>query len=201
MQHNEYVLKNMFGSFFLATVMSALMNQLGGLTDSVVVSHLVSPDALSVVRIWQPFASVMFIIIGMMSAGASFLTARGIGAQNYEKVNRVFNNHLYYVIASTLLVIVLILPFLDMVASMLTTDERLLPMLKPYIHADMFAIFVAAVCGVPISYIITNGSPRLVTRRIIISQILNVGAVCSIWGWQVLRWPQVSATCSHSPRC
>ena len=173
-QQNEYVLKNMFGSFFLATVMSALMRQLGGFTDSIVVSHLVSPDALSVVRIWQPFASCMFIIIGIMSAGASFLSARGIGAQNYDKVNRVFNNHLYYVIFSTLLVIGLVLPFLDEVAGMLTTDERLLPMLKPYIHADMFAIFIAAVCGVPVSYIITNGSPRLITRRIIISQILNV---------------------------
>ena len=173
-QQNEYVLKNMFGSFFLATVMSALMSQLGGFTDSVVVSHLVSPDALSVVRIWQPFASCMFIIIGMMSAGASFLSARGIGAQNYDKVNRVFNNHLYYVIFSTLLVIGLTLPFLDVVADMLTANERLLPMLKPYIHADMFAIFIAAVCGVPISYVITNGSPRLITRRIIISQILNV---------------------------
>ena len=164
----------MFGSFFLATVMSALMVQLGGITDSIVVTHLVSPDALSVVRIWQPFAGSMFIIIGMMSAGASFLSARGIGAQNYDKVNQVFNNHLYYVIFSTLSVIALVLPFLDMVADMLTTNERLLPMLKPYIHADMFAIFVAAVCGVPISYIITNGSPRLITRRIIISQILNV---------------------------
>ena len=174
MQRNEYVLKNMFGSFFLATVMSALMSQLGGFTDSVVVSHLVSPDALSVVRIWQPFASCMFIIIGMMSAGASFLTARGIGAQNYDKVNRVFNNHLYYVVFSTLLVIALVLPFLDEVAGLLTSDERLLPMLKPYIHADMFAIFIAAVCGVPVSYVITNGSPRLITRRIIISQILNV---------------------------
>lgn len=174
MQHNEYVLKNMFGSFFLATVMSALMRQLGGFTDSIIVSHLVSPDALSVVRIWQPFASCMFIIIGIMSAGASFLSARGIGAQNYDKVNRVFNNHLYYVIVSTLLVIALVLPFLDVVAGLITTDERLLPMLKPYIHADMFAIFIAAVCGVPISYIITNGSPRLITRRIIISQILNV---------------------------
>ena len=173
-QRNEYVLKNMFGSFFLATVMSALMRQLGGFTDSIVVSHLVSPDALSVVRIWQPFATCMFIIIGIMSAGASFLSARGIGAQNYDKVNRVFNNHLYYVIFSTLLVIGLVLPFLDEVAGMLTTDERLLPMLKPYIHADMFAIFIAAVCGVPVSYIITNGSPRLITRRIIISQILNV---------------------------
>ena len=171
---NEYVLKNMFGSFFLATVMSALMRQLGGFTDSIVVSHLVSPDALSVVRIWQPFASCMFIIIGIMSAGASFLSARGIGAQNYDKVNRVFNNHLYYVIFSTLLVIGLVLPFLDEVAGMLTTDERLQPMLKPYVHADMFAIFIAAVCGVPVSYIITNGSPRLITRRIIISQILNV---------------------------
>ena len=173
-QRNEYVLKNMFGSFFLATVMSALMRQLGGFTDSIVVSHLVSPDALSVVRIWQPFATCMFIIIGIMSAGASFLSARGIGAQNYDKVNRVFNNHLYYVIFSTLLVIGLVLPFLDVVTGMLTTDERLLPMLKPYVHADMFAIFIAAVCGVPISYIITNGSPRLITRRIIISQILNV---------------------------
>ena len=173
-QRNEYVLKNMFGSFFLATVMSALMRQLGGFTDSIVVSHLVSPDALSVVRIWQPFASCMFIIIGMMSAGASFLSARGIGAQNYDKVNRVFNNHLYYVIFSTLLVIGLVLPFLDVVTGLITTDERLLPMLKPYVHADMFAIFIAAVCGVPVSYIITNGSPRLITRRIIISQILNV---------------------------
>ena len=174
MQRNEYVLKNMFGSFFLATVMSALMRQLGGFTDSIVVSHLVSPDALSVVRIWQPFATCMFIIIGIMSAGASFLSARGIGAQNYDKVNRVFNNHLYYVIFSTLLVIGLVLPFLDVVTGLITTDERLLPMLKPYVHADMFAIFIAAVCGVPVSYIITNGSPRLITRRIIISQILNV---------------------------
>ena len=173
-QQNEYVLKNMFGSFFLATVMSALMRQLGGFTDSIVVSHLVSPDALSVVRIWQPFATCMFIIIGIMSAGASFLSARGIGAQNYDKVNRVFNNHLYYVIFSTLLVIGLVLPFLDEVAGLLTSDERLQPMLKPYVHADMFAIFIAAVCGVPVSYIITNGSPRLITRRIIISQILNV---------------------------
>ena len=47
-------------------------------------------------------------------------------------------------------------------------------MLKPYVHADMFAIFIAALCGVPVSYVITNGSPRLITRRIIISQILNV---------------------------
>ena len=71
-QRNEFVLKNMFGSFFLATVMSALMSQLGGLTDSIVVSHLVSPDALSVVRIWTPIESVMFIIIGMMIFVLSF---------------------------------------------------------------------------------------------------------------------------------
>jgi putative MATE family efflux protein len=174
-QRNEFVLKNMFGSFFLATVMSALMSQLGGLTDSIVVSHLVSPDALPVVRIWQPIVAVMFIVIGMMSAGASFLTARGIGAQNYDKVNRVFNNHLYYVVISTLLVIALVLPFVDVLARMITTDERLLPMLMPFMHADFLAIFIAAVCGVPLSYVITNGSPRLITRRIVISQILNVG--------------------------
>ena len=164
----------MFGSFFLATVMSALMSHMGGLTNSIVVSHLVSPDALSVVRIWTPIESVMFIVIGLMSAGASFLTARGIGAQNYDKVNRVFNNHLYYVIISTLLVIALIVPFVDKFVGMATTDERLLPMLVPYAHAEFLAIFIVAVCGVPISYVITNGSPSLITRRIIISQILNV---------------------------
>lgn len=172
-QRNEYVLKSMFGSFFLATVVSAIMGQLGGLTDSIVVSHLVSPDALSVVRMWSPVEAVMFIIIGMMSAGASYLSARGIGAQNYDKVNRVFNHHLYYVIVSALLVIGLLWPFADAAGNMVTTDERLLAILRPYIHAEFFAIFVAAVCGVPLSYIITNGNPRLITRRIFISQILN----------------------------
>lgn len=173
MQRNEFVLKNMFGSFFLATVVSSLMGQLGGITDSILVGQLVSPDALSAVRVWQPVAGIMFIIIGLMSAGAGFLSARGIGGQNYDKVNRVFNHHLYYVIASTVLLIALIFPFLDTVAPLLTTDERLLPMLKPYIHAELLCIFVAAVCGVPLSYIIANGNPQLITRRIIISQVLN----------------------------
>ena len=186
MQRNEYVLKNMFGSFFLATVMSALMSQLGGLTDSIIVSNLVSPDALSVVRIWQPVAGFMFIIIGIMSAGASFLSSRGIGAQSYDKVNRIFNHHLYYVVISTLLAVVLILPFVGDVASLITTDERLLPMLKPYIQIDLFTIFVSSVCGVPLSYIITNGSPSLITRRIIISQIFNACfdlLFCGVFDW------------------
>ena len=172
-QQNEYVLKKMFGSFFLATVMSALMAHLGGLTDSIIIGHLVSPDALSVVRMWTPFESVMFIIIGVMSAGASFISTRSIGGQDYDKVNRVFNHHLYYVVIATLLVIGLALPFTDAVGSIVTSDERLVPLLTPYIHAEYFAIFFAAVCGVPMSYIISNGNPALITRRIIISQVFN----------------------------
>lgn len=174
MQRNEYVLKNMFGSFFLATVLTALMAQLGSIADSIVIGHLVSPDALSVVRIWQPVENFMYIMIGMMSAGACFLSARGIGAQDYDKVNRVFNHHLYYVIVSALLVIALLLPFADDVAGMITTNGRLQPMLRPYIHAEFFAVFVAVVSGVPLSYIISNGDPRLVTWCIIISQVLNI---------------------------
>ena len=80
----------MFGSFFLTTVMTALIAQLGSITDSIIMGHLVSPDALSVVRIWQPVENFMYIMIGMMGAGACFLSARGIGSQDYDKVNRVF---------------------------------------------------------------------------------------------------------------
>lgn len=164
----------MFGSFFLATVITALIAQLGIIADSIVMSHLVSPDALSVVRIWQPVENFMFIMIGLMSTGAYFLSARGIGAQDYDKVNRVFNHHLYYVVVSALLVIVLFLPFVDDVADLVTTNERLQPMLRPYIHAEFFAIFIAVVSGVPLSYIISNGNPRLVTLCIFISQFFNI---------------------------
>lgn len=111
MQRNDYVLKNMFGSFFMATVMAALMSQLGDLTDSIVLGHLVSPDVLSVFRVWMPAETLIYIIIGLMSAGANFLCARALGGQNYKKVNLVFNHHLYYVIFSSLLVIGLMWPF------------------------------------------------------------------------------------------
>ena len=65
----------MFGAFFLANVMSALMTQLGGLTDSIVVAHLVSPDALSVVRIWIPIESIMFIIIACSITTCTILSS------------------------------------------------------------------------------------------------------------------------------
>ena len=54
MQRNEYVLKSMFGSFFLATVMTALIAQLGSITDSIIMGHLVSPDALAMWPTWLP---------------------------------------------------------------------------------------------------------------------------------------------------
>ena len=164
----------MFGSFFIATVLTALIAQLGSIADSIIIGHLVSPDALSVVRIWQPVENFMYIMIGMMGAGACFLSARGIGAQDYHQVNRVFNHHLYYVIVSALFVIVLLLPFVDEVANLVTTNDRLQPMLRPYVHAEFFAIFVAVVSGVLLSYIISNGNPRLVTQCIVISQVLNI---------------------------
>ena len=73
MQRNEYVLKSMFGSFFIATVLTALMAQLGSIADSIVIGHLVSPDALSVVRIWQPVENFMYIMYAWdpQSAGLS----------------------------------------------------------------------------------------------------------------------------------
>ena len=174
MQRNEYVLKNMFGSFFMASVMSSLMAQLGNITDSIILSHLVSPDTLSVFRVWLPVESIVFLVIGLMSTGASFLSTRGIGAQNYDKVNRVFNHHLYYVFCSTLLVIALVLPFVDELACLATTNERLLPILKPYIRAELLTIFITSVGSVPLSYIVSCGSPRTRTRCVIIAQTLNV---------------------------
>lgn len=188
MQRNDYVLKNMFGSFFVATVMAALMSQLGDLTDSIVVSHLVSPDVLSVFRVWMPAETFIYIIIGLMSAGANFLCARALGGQNYKKVNLVFNHHLYYVFFSSLLVIALIWPFVGTVADLLTTNERLNPLLEPFIHAQLFAIFVSAVGGTPMSLIISNGSPHIVTRSIILSQVFNVSfdlLFCGVFDWGI----------------
>ncbi len=137
-------------------------------------SHLVSPDALSVFRIWMPVETLIFIVISLMGAGARFLSARALGGQNYKKVNIIFNHHLYYVLFSALLVIALIWPFTGEVADLLTTNERLNPFLPPFIHAQLITIFIVAVSGTPMSYIISNGSPRIITQCIIISQILNV---------------------------
>ena len=173
-QRNEYVLKKMFGTFFMSSIMVSLMSQMGSITDSIILSHLVSPDALSAFRVWLPVEAVVLIIIGLMSVGANFLTTRGIGAQNYDKVNRVFNHHLYYVIFSTIGVIALLLPFVDEVASLVTTDERLLTILRPYIHAEFFTIFITSISSVPLAYIIANGSPRSRIQCVIISQSLNL---------------------------
>ena len=183
--HNDYVLKNMFGSFFLATLMSALMNQLGSITDSIIVSHLISPDALSVTRLWGPFMSAIFIIISLIGAGADYLATRAIGGQDYQKVNRVFNSELFYTAATSLLIVCLLLPYTDQLCHLITTNERLSPYLKSYIYANYLSVVVIMLAGVPVSYVINNGSPKLITRSIIISQVLNIAfdlLFCGVFG-------------------
>lgn len=183
--HNDYVLKNMFGSFFLATLMSALMSQLGSITDSIIVSHLISPDALSVTRLWGPFMSAIFIVIGLISAGADFIATRAIGGQDYQKVNRIFNSELFYTATTSLLIVCLLLPITDQLCHLITTNERLSPYLKSYIYANYLAIVVIMTAGVPVSYVINNGSPKLITRSIVISQVLNIAfdlLFCGVFG-------------------
>lgn len=173
-QRNSYIIRRMFSSFFVATLLIALTKKLGTMVDCIVVSNFVSLDALSAFRLWDPFLILLILIISLMESGAVFLTARSIGNQDYEKVNKIFNCHFYYTIIITTLIVACLLPFTDIISETITDNPRLLPHLKSYIYIEYLGLFVQGLCVLPTAYIINNGNPKYVTRCFLISQICNL---------------------------
>lgn len=90
MSRNNYIQNKSLRTFFIASVLTSVITQVNSLVDGIIVSHFVSPDALSVINLSTPVMSILYLVAGMISLGASVLVTKEIGMQNHIKVARLF---------------------------------------------------------------------------------------------------------------
>ncbi len=171
---NTYIISKTLRTFFIASVLSSIVTQLNTLVDGIVVSHAVDEDAISAVNMCTPVLSIVMIIASMIYSGAGILMGKAIGNQKYDSANRIYTVSIVSVVFINLVIAIVCCCCVDLIADALTTEERLLPLLKSYLPISFFGSLFVVFQMTMAQFIRVSGRPALVTKCMVVESLGNI---------------------------
>ena len=86
----DYIIDKTFRSFLAVSILTSIMQQVRTMTDGIVASQYLGPDALSAINLFMPLDSFMYAVMTLFALGASFLSAQDIAKQDFSASSRQF---------------------------------------------------------------------------------------------------------------
>ncbi len=172
---NSYLVSKALKTFMFASVLASLAQQLATMTDAIVVSNLIGPDAISAVNVVAPIIALFPTISILFGIGGSVLAAKAMGRRDETEANQVFTTALTAsVVSGILLTLLLCLLTPEIVALVCPKDSRFFDMAVSYLHTMSLGT-VLIIAGFTIqNFVKTDGNPRLVMMAVMSSTVLNL---------------------------
>ena len=86
----DYIINKTFRNFLAVSILTSIMQQVRTITDGIVASQFLGPDALSAINLFLPLDSFMYAVMTLFALGASFLSAQDIAKQDFRAASRQF---------------------------------------------------------------------------------------------------------------
>ena len=209
-KRNSYLVSRALKTFMFASVLASLAQRLATMTDAIVVSNLIGPDAISAINVVTPIITLFPTISILFGIGGSVLAAKAIGRRDAEEANHVFTTALMAsFVSSILLTVILFLLTPQIVALVCPRNSRFFEMAVSFMHI-MSLSAVPTIMGFTLqSFVKKDGNPRLVMVAVISSTALNLvldvvfikyfgmGIAGSAWGTIICFCVSTSFCLSH----
>ncbi len=159
----------------LASVLAALAQRLATMTDAIVVSNLIGPDAISAINVVTPIITLFPTISILFGVGGSVLAAKAIGRRDADEANRVFTAAVTGAIACSIFLTVILFLFTpEIVALVCPRDSRFFDMAVSFMHIMALGAIPMMLGFTLQSFVKTDGNPRLVMVAVMSSTALNL---------------------------
>ena len=163
-------------SFLVAAALSMCATAVNTAVDGIIVGRFVSPDALSAVNLYSPYAQTLSVILLLLLYSASSQSAYFIGERNNDKAGRFISTSLLSVLVAGGLLSAAAFFFTDSYVSLVCYDDD--GAVAPYLHTYfrivgsgtilyMLAQFACEVVNI-------DGRPSLGTLAVVISVLGNI---------------------------
>jgi len=171
---NPYLINKALKYFLTASVLTMAIGQLATTIDGIIVSHMVSPDALSAITLFLPMNLVITAFTTLLGIGACIIATKAIGRRDKDAVNGILSTALLSILAVGACFAVAGFAFGDKIALLLTQDEHLYPLLVPYLSV-MVGCAVATMLNTFFNECVEiDGFPKKVTKAMTIIGVTNI---------------------------
>ena len=172
---NGYLVSKALRSFMFASVLASLAQRLATMTDAIVVSNLIGPDAISAINIVTPITTLFPTLSILFGIGGSILAAKAIGRRDGKEANTVFTAAvLASVVSSAILTVILFLLTPEIVALICPKESRLFDLAVSFMHIMSLGALPMVLGFTLQNFVKTDGNPRLVMFSVISSTALNL---------------------------
>ena len=182
---NAYLITKAMKNFLIASVLTMAIGQLTTTIDGIIVSHLVSPDALSAITLFLPVNLVISAIITLLGLGACIIATKAMGRRDKDAVSGILSTALISVIVAGLCFAFVGFVMGDKIAWLLTQDEHLYPLLVPYLRVMMGCALAMMLNTFFNQCVQIDGFPKKVTMAVAIIGTTNILldlVLVNIWG-------------------
>lgn len=171
---NTYLTNKAFKIYLGASILTALSSMLGNIVDSVIVSNMISHDAMSAVGLSRPLIQFYYTVYLLFGLGGSLLVAFDMGKGDKAGANHSFSVVVWLLAAFSLIITVLGLAMPRYVVGIFCTSEEVyqyaLDYFKPVLWGCVFYIG-SFFFG---TYTTIAGAPRLVSLAMILDNAVNL---------------------------
>ncbi len=159
--NNDYIVKNVYRSFVVVSILSAMTATIGVLIDNIIVGHFLGEVALGAMGVVNPVTLIFSAFGNVCSGGGTARSAQAIGRGDTEQVRRIFTVTMILAAASGILLTIIGLLFTPEIASVLGAHGELeqptIDFLSGYFLGATPTILMTALMG----FVRVDGSKNL----------------------------------------
>ncbi len=171
---SSYLVGRAFRSFLAASVLTAAASQVGALVDGMMLSHFISPDAMSAINICMPVTQTLYALCILLGVGGTMLAGQAIGNGRREDASGIYSAVLAGGAALGVVVGVGGWLFLGPLVDLLCPD----PALRQYTYDYLLVVLPCSILYVLMIvtqlFVTLDGSPRRVTAAVAVSMLVNL---------------------------
>lgn len=174
MERSPYLVKKVFKTYLVATLLSSASISLGAVIDGIIVGNLLGPEALAAVNLAMPVLQLFNALYIVLNVGGSMLVSMAMGRNDMEKVNSLFS--LSMILNAILSVILLILGsvFLEPVVGVLCSNPSLSGYVGEYVRIVMYSAPIYIFLPALAVYAKVDNAPKIASSALVVANLLNI---------------------------
>lgn len=171
---NDYIVKKLYISFVVVSILSALTATVGMLIDNVIVGAFLGDEALGAMGIIGPISLVFSAFGNICSGGGAAKTSQALGKGDTERTHQIFSVTMIFVFISGALLTAVGLVFTTQIAQLLGAQGSLLEPSVDYLRGYFLGAIPTIMTTALMGFVKIDGSPRLPLLCIAMMTVTNI---------------------------
>ena len=171
---NNYVVKKVYRSFVLVSILTALTATLGILIDNIIVGRFLGEAALGAMGVVGPISLIFSAFSNICTGGGAARVSQAIGRGEHEQVNNVFTVTMLFIVVSGGLMTASGILFAPQIARMLGAHGDLLSPTTDYLRGFFLGAIPTILTSALMGFVKIDGSHRLPLLCIGVMTVVNI---------------------------